>query len=232
MSTGASYYSYYLGLDLGQARDFTALTIIEKQVWNPDTRQWVSPASMSPQRLPHYAYARQQPDTEAPLHVRHLHRYPLGTSYPDIVRDVGRILQSGGMNERGQALVIDATGVGRPVTDLFKEAGLRPIPVTITGGDKAHRDGHRGAWTVPKRELVSALQVSLQTGRLKVAQELEYAETLVRELLNFRVEINLKSGHDSYEAWREGVHDDLVLSSALAVWYAQRIEPSRRLVTF
>ena len=29
----ANPYSYYLGLDLGQARDYSALAIIEEQLW-------------------------------------------------------------------------------------------------------------------------------------------------------------------------------------------------------
>jgi hypothetical protein len=28
--------------------------------------------------------------------------------------------------------------------------------------------------------------------------------------------------HDSYNAWRESIHDDLVLAVALAAWYAER----------
>ena len=29
------------------------------------------------------------------------------------------------------------------------------------------------------------------------------------------------TAHDSYGAWREGQHDDLVLAVALAVWFAE-----------
>jgi hypothetical protein len=47
-------------------------------------------------------------------------------------------------------------------------------------------------------------------------------EQLVKELLNFRVKINISTAHDSYEAWREGDHDDLVLSVALACWAGER----------
>ena len=43
-------------------------------------------------------------------------------------------------------------------------------------------------------------------------------DVLVKELLNFRVKINISTAHDSYEAWREGDHDDLVLSVALSCW--------------
>ena len=45
---------------------------------------------------------------------------------------------------------------------------------------------------------------------------------LKEELLNFKMKINVATGHDSYEAWREGEHDDLVLAAALAVWAADR----------
>ena len=62
----------------------------------------------------------------------------------------------------------------------------------------------------------------LQNGQLKIAEGLSLRETLVKELLNFRVKINIATAHDSYEAWREGDHDDLVLSVALACWAGER----------
>jgi hypothetical protein len=59
----------------------------------------------------------------------------------------------------------------------------------------------------------------LQNGRLKVAAGLPEAETLKKELLNFRVKIDPKTAHDSYEHWREGDHDDLVLAVSMACWF-------------
>ena len=118
-------------------------------------------------------------------------------------------------------LVVDATGVGRPVVDMLSAAGLSPVPITIHGGDVVSRDGTY--WRVPKRDLVGALQVLLQTTRLKIAGQLRYADTLVQELLRFRVKIS-DQGHDSYGAWRDGEHDDLVLALAVACWYGQRPE--------
>ncbi len=51
--------------------------------------------------------------------------------------------------------------------DLFQQEGLEPVGVLIHGGDKASHEGESSR--VPKRDLVGALQVLLQTGRLKVA---------------------------------------------------------------
>jgi hypothetical protein len=176
--------SFFVGLDLGQASDYTALSVIESK--------------------------------EGQYQVRHLQRYKLGTPYPAVVADVVKVMAT----LPDSILVVDNTGVGRPVVDLFRQAQLRLVAVTITGGDTAAFDG--GAWRVPKRDLVGALAVKFQTGTLKIAEALPEAKTLVDELLNFKVKINLKTAHDSYEAWREGVHDDLVLSVALALWYASR----------
>ncbi len=187
-------YNFYIGLDLGQAQDYTALTVIERKHFN-------------------YSLPREQ------YHVRHLERPKLGTTYPAIVEKVQDLMQSNKLLNRA-ALVVDATGVGRPVVDLFRKAGLRPVAITITGGNVVTTGG--GGYHVPKRDLVTTLQVLLQSGRLKVASDLKLAKVLVDEMLNFKVKINVKTAHDSYEAWREGIHDDLVLAVALACWYAER----------
>jgi hypothetical protein len=98
------------------------------------------------------------------------------------------------------------------------------VPITITGGDSVVRDNK--AFRVPKRDLVSTVQVLLQGGRLKIAPALAESALLVQELQNFQVKIS-DLGHDSYGAWREGTHDDLVLAAALACWHAERVPKPR-----
>jgi hypothetical protein len=61
----------------------------------------------------------------------------------------------------------------------------------------------RGLNRVPKRDLVSVVQVALQNGRLRIAEKLPNAATLVKELQNFQGKIT-HTGNDSYGAWREG----------------------------
>lgn len=176
------------GLDLGQAQDYTALAIAEQHGASP----------------------------QASYHVRHLERFPLGTAYPAIVSHVQMLLQRPPL--QGQhTLVVDATGVGRPVVDLLDQAQLVPIAVTITGGDQVQHEGR--SYRVPKRDLVGSLQVLLQSQRLKVAEALPLAQILLQELLNFKVTIDPHTAHDSYSAWRENIHDDLVLATALACWW-------------
>jgi hypothetical protein len=154
---------------------------------------------------------------EPEYHVRHLHRPPLGTKYPAIVAEVLALLDRPPLS-RSVPLVVDRTGVGAAVCDLFTAAGKRPIALTITGGDTVNREDAHDL-KVPKRDLAGTLVALVQTGRLKVADGLELAPVLSNELLNFKLKIAVATGHDSYEAWREGVHDDLVLCVAMACWY-------------
>jgi hypothetical protein len=101
-----------------------------------------------------------------------------------------------------------------------KERRLNYIAVTITGlGQKVNRHGKR-EYSVPKQDLVSALEVPFHKGTLKVAKGLEGWPKLREELLNFRRKQNTRTAHISYEHWRESDHDDLVLAAALACWKA------------
>lgn len=184
--------NFFVGLDLGQAQDYTALVVLER---------------VKERGRRHY-------------HLRHIERFPLGTSYPAIVERVKAMLRAEPIAGK-TVLIVDKTGVGAPVVDMFKAAGLTPMAVTITGGNSVTKDND-GGYQVPKRDLVSVLQVLLQSERLKIAAALALAKTLQTELLNFKVKINAATAHDSYGAWREGEHDDLVIGVALACWYAEK----------
>jgi len=190
---------FFIGVDLGQMQDYTAIAIVERMEYVTNTGD---------------------DDGEHIIEhrVRHLERFPLGTLYPEVVRKVGIMMNAPELEDR-TILVVDATGVGRAVVDMFTNAYLRPVAVTITGGNKVSNEG----WDfgVPKRDLIGVLEVAMQTGRLKIAKELPEAKTLMDEMLNFKRKITL-TGNDTYEAWREGQHDDLVLATALAVWYAEQ----------
>lgn len=186
--------NFYVGLDLGQTNDYTAICIAED----------VSDASEAPGGLK--------------LNVRHLERFR-DVLYPDVADRVEDLLAREPLTDRAE-LAIDATGVGLAVTDIFTKRGRRFKAVKIHGGDAETHGG--GVYRVPKRNLISALQVLLQNGSLRISSGLELAETLRKELLNFRVKVNVATAHDSYEAWREGDHDDLVLAAALAAWGASK----------
>lgn len=180
--------SFCVGVDLGQARDFTAIAIVERVGGSPES-----------------------------YHVRHVERPALGTPYPTVIARIAAIVRSPAL-AGAPTLVVDATGVGRPVVDLFDAAGLRPIAVTITAGATTSTAGadHR----VPKRDLCAVLQVLLQGARLKIAAAMPERAALVDELLAFRVKIDGATARDSYGGGG-GAHDDLVMALALACYGAR-----------
>jgi len=83
-------------------------------------------------------------------------------------------------------------------------------------------------WKVPKKVLADTVQALLGTERLKVSPDLKHYKTLTRELQSFVVKTNLATGNESFEAWRERDHDDMVLAVALAAWFGE--QGQRRLV--
>jgi hypothetical protein len=188
---------FFIGLDLGQKQDYTAIAIIET------TSQYTGLDLQTHE----YRYSSH-------VSVRHLERVRLGTSYLAVVERLRQIVNSRELVGRC-ALVMDATGLGGPVLDLLRAArfGCEIVPVTITGGDREINSG--GMWRVPKRDLVNRLQLMLERKEFKIASRLREAETLARELMNMRVKVSV-SGHDSYAARQESTHDDLVRPGLLA----------------
>lgn len=184
--------SYTVGVDLGQTHDPTAIAIVQHKEW-----------------LDHETGEKQNR-----LTVPHLERLPLGTTYPAQVAYVGELLRREPLASAPTTLVIDHTGVGRPVFDLFTSAGLRPRGLIITGGDKAKRTGT--GYTVAKLQLISRLQAHLHQEKLRISTKLKDADALAKELQDFRV--NVTSAGNAVFAARIGAHDDLVLALAIAVW--------------
>jgi hypothetical protein len=205
---------FIVGLDLGQARDYTAISIVDKRVITREIAQqygFESTHRVSTTRVNHFR-------------MGHLERLRLGTSYPDVAAYVGTLLKGLPARPRPPALVVDSTGVGRPVVDMLRAARLRPVAVTITGGNFS-TEGFAAELSVPKRDLVSTLAVVFQSGRLKISSRLAAGQQLVDELIGFRVRVSAR-GHDSYGSETESIHDDLVIATALAVYFAER-EPPR-----
>jgi hypothetical protein len=94
-----------IGADIGQARDYTAIAVVE---------------------------AARDPNTAAALALRHLERVPLRLSYPAIIEQIGAVDDA---VPSPRALVVDATGVGRPVVDLLvAQQGRSLLGVVITAG--------------------------------------------------------------------------------------------------
>jgi hypothetical protein len=227
---------FVLGLDLAQASDYSALSVLK--VTPPD------PAAGEPEALYDLMALARYRGERYPKIVDRVEkiagssklRPPVETpETPAACVDpwgAGLILKMAGKSAVDNApskpkLVVDATGVGRAVVDMFLRPSLLDaaelVPLTITAGE-AWRKARWGntrllAYWVSKRELVSLLVARLQGGRLRFIPGDALSGELEEELRNFRLKLS-KANHEQFEA-REGKNDDLVLSVAMALWIAE-----------
>ena len=214
-----------IGADIGQRVDNTAIVVAERQL--RDYQGWS---------------AEERP-VGGDIHytIRFVERLPLGTPYPAVADRLAsiynqlepmrnavptvedRILASHGKvrqrsyTPRVRAVLVDATGVGQPIVDLIRAAGVRCTPVYLTSGAKATAE--RGELHLAKGLMVSRLQVLLQQHCIHLPQT-EEAEALTQELLNYEIKVtdaqNLQMG-----VFKTGKHDDLATALGLACWEAQ-----------
>ncbi|MEJ8568271.1 hypothetical protein [Elongatibacter sediminis] len=203
---------WYVGVDLGQAHDPTAVCVLEEKYAEVPPNAWGHNVRPLEYRARQY---------ESPLLVRHLERLPLEMTYPAQVEHVRALLARPPLRE--PLTLIDYTGVGRPVFDLFKKARVPRLKgVAITAGNQVHKQRH--GWSVPKQILMSKLQALLHSEKLRIAAGIKDAPVLLREMKDFRV--NFTSAGNAIFNAREGAHDDLVLAVALAVFGATQPRPA------
>lgn len=193
MGTGIS-----VGVDLGQSADYTAIVMLE--TYRPDR--------LRPKEFPDVRHR-----------IRWIERVPLGTQYTAVVDRIATVAEAA-QGWGHTTIVLDATGVGRPVVDMLKRrTSVLLRAVTFTSGEHETRtefNVHR----VPKIDLVTSLEAVLQTRRLEVVPDAPLQAELAAELAAFDFSINGR-GHASFEA-QAGNNDDLVAALMLAVFWNER----------
>jgi hypothetical protein len=185
----------FLGVDIGQKRDPTALCVAETELRQVEGR------------------------SKTHFLVRHLERLPLGTRYPRVAERVAEMTaQVRTRTRENPTIYVDATGVGQPIVDLLWERIPEGwvVPVYFTHGDRRveTREGVGVRISLGKAYLVSRLQALLQNRGLHLPRTRE-AETLTEELQTYEIRVT-ENANDHYGAFRVGTHDDLVTALGLA----------------
>jgi hypothetical protein len=197
-----------LGVDLGQLSSFAAACVLRRTALRgPDGR---------PERT-------STGGVLCRFDAMALKRYALGTPYADIVEHVvAQALRPELWADGPPRIVIDATGVGAAVAEMFRRA-LVPHPpiecwsIVITAGKAVTQPGPRTVH-VAKQEIAGCIRSTLETARLRVPAGLEFAEALRRELGDFTVKVT-PAGGETFEAGA-GQYDDLVMCVAIPVFLA------------
>ena len=217
--------SFIIGLSIGTSQTTTALCVLERREKATGKTELDGNKTVARSFYADTIREYYRPVTQTHYAVRHLERLGAGTPYPEQVSHTHELVTRLEKRNAHVSLIIDQTGVGRPVTDLFKATKLKPSAATVTGGDTPSREGNEHR--IPKRDLVSTAQVLLQAKRLTIASSLALAPALTSELLAFKANITLSRENSAAppEPWRERTHDDLVLAVALACWYGETHKP-------
>lgn len=222
---------FVAALDLGQRQDYSALTVFEQPLRYRGDWHFVSdlPDVDALARLFNDSWGDTarlgRADEAFPVRLLHTRRWPLNTSYPMIVEECAAELRPlRHYNQIGVDLLVDATGVGAPIVDLFRlnEQIPSPISVTITGGNETH-SSRADCFNVPKKVLVMSGISLLETGRVRWPAQLPHRGILESELRNFQMTFSA-NGHELFEAGR-GAHDDLVLAYCMGCWWLLRERP-------
>lgn len=188
-----------VGMDIGQRRDFSAITVLEAV---PEADTVRDPVTFDFRR-------------RTSIQLRHAERIPIGTPFTGVVDRIAQVVSDPRL--RDCTLVADATGVGAPVVEMLRAARLpcRLIAAQITGGSG---EGYEGGYhRVPKRDLVVGLQVLFDRWPFEMANGLPGVEALVRELSEFKAARSTE-GNLRYS----GARDDLTMALALAWWWMRK----------
>ena len=219
---------YSVGVDLGQANDFTAIAVLKQEIVPPESALFAPVGEHPGNRLV---------EGRSVYDLVYLKRPKLGTPYDVIARRVADLIcelePQGAFGELGQVtLSVDGTGVGRGVVDMldteFKRRGApsKSVPkvdfrrVSVTGSQTQLKKPQRsnGYWSVPKKDLVFPAVAAFQQKRVRIPAGIKDRDALVNELKNYRRTTNIATGTMSFEPWRESEHDDLLFALCLALW--------------
>ena len=208
---------YCLGLDLGSEVDNAAITILKR----------VEKFQAPDMTIPSHGVRNEQRKVVNELHMIYIKEIPLGTPYPDIVHKINTMMNN--PEWVGQIhCVVDRTGVGIPVTQLMTNAKIPYVGVMITGGKQMNATKEH--YNVPKVDIVTALLVAMQVKRFKMPRVSSVSKDMQKdmarfneELGRFKMKVNNQTKKIAYEAETEKVHDDLVISTALAVWWMNMV---------
>jgi DNA-binding Lrp family transcriptional regulator len=209
-----------IGVDLGQAYDYTAIVAVERVKITTFDSWRQAPLKQKIDLNNPLSEIEPVFNTSREYHVRLIERARLGVSYADIVKYILNLVNREGIKEKKAIIALDASGVGRAVFDMLDEAGIKHVKaITVTGGEKITDDDPY--YNVPKSELASLVKGLFGRKIIKITKGINDADALTRELENFVIK-KTQAGHVQYEAGSG--HDDLVSALSLACFIAQEVE--------
>lgn len=183
---------YLLGVDLAKSLDYTSFAVVHMEK-DPSVKE--------------FRY-----------HLVGLDRIK-GVDYPVIVDLITKAIQRLSWEARtrdGPHLCMDASGLGAPIKDYLKHAGIFSggmygktiYPVVFTGGEAARYDTVTHNYNISKSIIIGNFLSLMQHRRFDYAPDLQALPLLMKEIESFKYHLTA-SGHTGFDA-EQGAHDDLI----------------------
>ena len=154
-------------------------------------------------------------------------------SYMDLGEFTKEMMQSLAFGDNC-SLIIDGTGIGEAVYDIYTSLGLDPVKIIFTSGETAAVERNRtqfsqkfgavSGYKVPKVDMISAAQVIFQQGRIRFAENIDFRDECFQQLQSFVGKVNEKTHNVKYENLTEDIHDDFVTMIIQACWYVMHMD--------
>lgn len=197
------YRRFWISADLGQANDFTAVTVIEDEQL-PVLNDGI--IELGPRELT----------------VVHADKFR-GVSYVAVCDFLARMLNAQPFRGKAQ-LVIDGSSIGRVCSDVLTSENVPHIAIQMTGGTDWSR---KGKYTnASKTLIIENTAVLFASGDLMFADNLPLRSEIESDLASFTI-TTTSAGNQIIAQTRSSAtgHGDLGVSLCLGAFAAQYLKP-------
>ncbi len=198
------YERYWIGADLGQANDYSAVCVVK------DRRLPISDGSkvvLGPRERT----------------VVYADRFR-GVSYVDVVDHLIQLRNASPFGGKSE-LVIDGTSIGRVVSDMLWEQGVDHSAIQMTGGQDWSRKGRYV--NASKTLMVENLAVLFASGDLNFAHDLPLRREIEDDLASFTTQTTAAGNQIITQSRNASGHGDIAIALIVAGFASQYLKLER-----
>lgn len=198
------YVRYWVGADLGQANDYSAVCVIKDQALPVSDGNGIVIGPR--ERTVVYADKFK------------------GVSYVDVVDHLIKVRNASPFGGKSE-LVIDGTSIGRVVSDMLWEQGVDHNAVQMTGGQEWRRSGRYV--NASKTLMIENLAVLFAAGELNFAHDLTLRKEMEEDLASFSTQTTAAGNQIITQSRNASGHGDLGIGLIVAGFASQYLVPQK-----
>lgn len=196
------FVRYWIGADLGQSNDYSAVCVIKDQ------------------QLPIHDGTRVVLGARNRT-VVYADKFR-GVSYVDVVDHLIRLRNAAPFGGKSE-LVIDGTSIGRVVSDMLFDQSVPHMAIQMTGGQEWRRSGRYV--NASKTLMIENLAVLFAAGELTFAHDLPLRSEIEEDLASFTTQTTAAGNQIITQSRNASGHGDLGIGLIVAAFGSQYLAP-------